>query len=179
MEKHSVYLFLVSGFETVEAMTPLDLLRRANIDVKSVSLTDSYEVESSLGVTIKADLLFSMCDFTDAEALILPGGPGVPNLIASKALCDLVLAHYQAGKLTCAICAAPKVLAHIGINVPTTVYPSMIEEVPQYVDRSVVVSDHVITGEGLAASIEFSLEIIKALRGEEIAHTVANSIACR
>ncbi len=174
-----VYVFLTTGHETVEALTPVDLLRRAKIEVTTVSLVGELEVTSSLGITVKADKLFEEVDFTDATAIILPGGPGTGNYLEHEAFCQLVLEHYEKKKLTAAICAAPTVLAKLGIDVKSTVYPTMKDQIKDYCDSNVCVDGNVITGEALAASVEFSLEIIKYVLNEEEAMKVANGIVKR
>ena len=171
-----VYLFLTTGFETVEALTAVDLLRRANIELTTVSITGSIEVTSSLNVTVKADQLYGDIDFSDAEALILPGGPGTPSYMECQALCELLVKHHQEGKLVAAICAAPTILAKNGILVKSTVYPAMKDEIADYVQQKVCVEGNVITGEALGASVDFALEIIKYLLDEEAANKVALGI---
>ncbi len=174
-----VYVFLTTGHETVEALTVVDLLRRAKVELQTVSITGSKEVTSSLGITVKADILFEEGDFTEAQAVILPGGPGTSSYLEHQGLCDLVVEHYKSGKLLAAICAAPMVLARLGIEVYSSIYPSMIEELTNYSGQSVTIDGNVITGEALAASVEFSLEIIKYLLNEEEAEKVAKGIVKR
>lgn len=171
-----VYLFLTTGHETVEALTSVDLLRRAKIDLTTVSITGSLEVTSSVNITVKADKLFEEIDFSDAEAVILPGGPGTASYLDHQGLCDLVVAHYSKGSLVAAICAAPSVLAKLGIDVKSTVYPTMADQIKDYCGAGVCVDGNVITGEALAASVDFALEIIKYLVNEEAADAVAKGI---
>ncbi len=174
-----VYLFLTTGHETVEALTVVDLLRRAKINLTTVSITGERKVTSSLGITVQADRLFDEVDFSDAHAIILPGGPGTGNYLEHQGVCDLVVKQYNKGDLVAAICAAPTVLAKLGIHVKSTVYPTMKGEIKNYCDSSVCVDGNVITGEALAASVEFSLEIIKYLLNEEEAIKVADGIIKR
>lgn len=171
-----VYVFLTTKHETVEALTVVDLLRRAEIPLTTVSITGDLEVTSSLGITVKADKKFEDVEFTDADAIILPGGPGTSSYLEHQGLCELILAQYSAGKLVAAICAAPMVLAKLGIHVKSTIYPTMIEELGDYQAVPVCVDGNVITGEALAASVEFSLEIIKYLLDEQVADRVAKGI---
>lgn len=178
-ENEMVYVFLTTGHETVEALTVVDLLRRAKMDLKTVSITGSYEVMSSLGVTVKADMLFEEGDYTGAQAVILPGGPGTPSYLEHEALCKLVLENYEKGNLVAAICAAPMILAKLGIEVKSTIYPTMIEELKNYSGERVSVDGNVITGEALASSVDFALEIIKYLLNEEEAEKVAKGIVKR
>ncbi len=173
-----VYLFLADNFELVEALATVDILRRAKIGVTTVSITDSYEVNSSSNVTVKADQLYTECgDFADAEAVVLPGGPGVFGVLEFQPLCDLIVEKYNDKILVCAICAAPAVLYKLGIDVRSTVYPAMAEEVNQYVGGKVVVDGNVITGEAMGASLDFALAIVKHLKGEKSAFEIAQGIA--
>ncbi|MFI3172736.1 MAG: DJ-1/PfpI family protein [Eubacteriales bacterium] len=171
-----VYLFLVHNFELVEALATVDVLRRAKIDVTTVSITDEHEVQSSVNVTVQADKLFSECIFDDAEAVILPGGPGTFGILECQLLCDLVVQKYNEKVLVCAICAAPALLYKLGIKVDTTVFPSMKEEVAQYVGGKVVQDGHVITGEAMGASLDFGLAIISYLRSQELADQISTTI---
>lgn len=174
-----IYAFWVNGFEAIEAITPVDLLRRAGVQITTVSLEKTLQVKNSVGVTFTADTVFSACDFSDLEGIVLAGGPGTKHYLEHRDFLDLILKTYQSGKLVSAICAAPMVLSILDINVPMTIYPSMKTEVENCVDSPVVVSENVITGEAVAASIEFSLEIIKYLKGEQKAKEIADSICVR
>ncbi len=171
-----VYLFLTENHETVEALTPIDVLRRANVDLTTVSLTDIKEVTSSCGVSVFADATYDSCDFTDAEALVLPGGPGVSNYLEHPHIGDLIVGHYKKGRLLAAICAAPKVLAKNGIHVKSTIYPPLHEEISDYCAEKICVSGNVITGNAMAASLDFSLKIVEHLRGKAEAQRVADAI---
>ncbi len=174
-----VYLFLTTGFETVEALTAVDLLRRAKIEVTTVSITEKLEVTSSVGVTVKADQLFSEVKYETAEALVLPGGPGTPSYLEHDELKEVVTKHYSSGKLLAAICAAPTVLEAWGIQVHATVYPALIDKISNYSGERVTIDKNVITGEALASSVDFSLEIITYLRNKEISQSVEKSIVKR
>ncbi len=171
-----VYLFLTTGHETVEALTAVDLLRRAKIEVTTVSITGALEVTSSLGITVQADQVFEEIDYADVEAIILPGGPGTSSYLDHQDLCNLIVASYESGKLVAAICAAPSILPKLGIEVKSTVYPTLVDEIKHYTGESVSVDRNVITGEALAASVDFALEIIKYLLNEEEADKVAKGI---
>ena len=112
-----VYEFLANGFEEIEALAPVDILRRGGVEVHTVSVTGSEFVESSHGVTIKADMLFTRPeDYRDADLLMIPGGmPGSTNLNAHEGVRQAMLWQYNSGKRVAAICAAPMVLGGIGI----------------------------------------------------------------
>ena len=108
-----VYEFLANGFEEIEALAPVDILRRGGVEVHTVSVTGSEFVESSHGVTIKADMLFTRPeDYRDADLLMIPGGmPGSTNLNAHEGVRQAMLWQYNSGKRVAAICAAPMVPA--------------------------------------------------------------------
>ena len=112
-----VYVFLANGFEDVEALIPVDVLRRGGVEVVTVSTSDDLIVESAHGVGICADIMFEQGDFTDADLLMLPGGmPGASNLFEHEGVCKALEAQFAAGKKISAICAAPAVvLAQLGI----------------------------------------------------------------
>ena len=119
-----VYVFLANGFEDVEALIPIDVLRRGNVEVITVSTTDTDIVESAHGVGIRADVMFDDCDFADADLLMLPGGmPGASNLFAHEGVCKALLSQQEQGKKIAAICASPAVvLAQLGI-LPAAAFP--------------------------------------------------------
>ena len=109
-------IFLAPGYEEVEMLTVVDMVRRAGLEIDMVSITDTLEVTSSHNVTIKADKLFKEADFDSAKMIILPGGiPGTPNLLAYKPLTDKILEFKENGKLLSAVCAAPTVYGQLGI----------------------------------------------------------------
>ena len=111
-----VYVFLATGYEEVEALTPVDVLRRAGVEVNTVSIYDTPEVASAHGVSIKADITLNEVDWQDAEMLVLPGGlPGSTNLNDCQPLRDALKAHCNSGRWTAAICAAPLVLGGLGL----------------------------------------------------------------
>ena len=111
-----VYEFLANGFEEVEALTPVDVLRRAGIEVRTVSITGSEFVKGAHDVIIKADKVFGECKFDDADLLILPGGmPGATNLNDHQGLRNLLVEHNLRHKKIAAICAAPLVLGGLGL----------------------------------------------------------------
>ena len=129
------YIFLDNGFEEIEAITTIDLLRRAGIALTTVSVTGQELVMGAHNIAVKADILFADADFSDAEMLILPGG--ATKLHECQALCDLLVAHNQQDKLIAAICAAPSVLGRLGIlqGKQATCYPGFEEYLGEsYVD---------------------------------------------
>lgn len=113
-----VYEFLANGFEEIEGLAPVDILRRGGVDIKTVSVTGTEWVETSHGVTIKADLKFEdIASFEDADMLMIPGGmPGSTNLNEHEGVRQALIAQHKTGKRIGAICAAPMVLASTGIS---------------------------------------------------------------
>lgn len=175
------FLFLAQGFEEIEALTVVDVMRRAGMDVKTVSITDDHKVTGAHGVTVVADLLFKNTDFSDAEWLITPGGmPGSTNLAAFTPLCDLLSRHAVNGKIA-AICAAPAVvLAPLGILVDrkATCYPGFEEQCSgaEMQSEPVVALDRIITANGPAAATRFALAIVANSMGADVAQEVGSGM---
>ena len=176
-----VYEFLADGFEIVEAMFPLDLMRRAGIEVKTVGIAGT-EVTSSAGVTVKTDV--DGRDFVlpeDAELVVLPGGmPGTTNLLECPAVCTALAEAKRRGIFAAAICAAPWVLDACGLleGKKATMYPTMSEHMKQgsFTGAPVEQDGKVITGRGAGVAMEFGLALVEALRGKEAAEKVSGSI---
>jgi len=167
------YLFLDNGFEEIEALTTVDLLRRANIQLTTVSVTGQAMVLGAHNIAVQADGLIDDIDFTDAEALILPGGPS--HLGDCTALCELLQKHNEENKLIAAICAAPSVLAKLGIlkGKQATCYPGFENFLGEsYVGGLVVESKNVITAKGPGLSSDFAFCLIEKLAGSDIADEV-------
>jgi 4-methyl-5(b-hydroxyethyl)-thiazole monophosphate biosynthesis len=167
------YIFLDNGFEEIEAITTIDLLRRANIALTTVSVTGDILVMGAHAIPVKADKLFSELTFEDAEMLILPGG--ATNLIDSKPLCDLLVQHNNDNKLIAAICAAPSVLGRLGIldGKQATCYPGFEHHLAEsHVGGLVVESHNIITAKGPGLSSDFAFCIIEKLAGSEVADQV-------
>ena len=178
------YEFLANGFEDIEALAPVDILRRGGVEVKTVSISNNLMVESANGITVKADLLFDeVNDFSDADILMLPGGmPGAANLNLHEGLRKLLVKQNENGKRLGAICAAPMVLERARVLKEHFVcYPGFEENVRSdkrgYVsDKNVLKDQNIITGKGPAFSMEFALFIVKNLLGEEAYHKVKYDI---
>lgn len=159
-----LYLFLAPGFEDIEALAPADILRRCQLDVRLVSCGETLEVTSAHDITVKCDVMFDDADFTESEALILPGGwPGAKNLLEHEGLREVLLRHCHAGRLTCAICAAPMVLGENGLleGRRATCYPGFEEHLhgAEVVEESVVEAGNIITGRGPGAAMAFGYAI--------------------
>lgn len=175
----TTFIFLADGFEEVEAMTSIDVMRRAGMPVVTVSINDGLEVTGAHGVTVMADTVFDMEDFSDAEWLVLPGGmPGATNLASHEELCELLKARNDEGGRIGAICASPSVvLAPLGIlnGRQAVCYPGMEAPVPdvQWGDQPVAVSGNVVTGNGPAAAAAFALAMVRESLGNDAAAQVA------
>nr|WP_308535683.1 DJ-1 family glyoxalase III [uncultured Prevotella sp.] len=173
-----VYEFLANGFEEIEALAPVDILRRGGVNVKTVSITGSEYAESAHGVSVKADLRFeNVNDFEDAELLFMPGGmPGATNLNKHKELRELLLKHHEQGKYIGAICAAPMVLGSLGIvkGKKATCYPGFEKflEGAEYTAELCTVDGNIITGKGPAASFAYGLTLLEKLTSKETAEEV-------
>ena len=175
-----VYVFLANGFEDVEALIPVDVLRRGGVDVTTVSVVeDSQLVESAHGVQIFADALFDDCDFSDADVLLLPGGmPGASNLYEHDGLCNAVQAHYDAGRRLAAICAAPAVvLGQLGLlqGRRATCYPGFERMLTgaTYTAELFTTDGNITTGEGPAAAFTFAYELLTLLTDRQTSDQIA------
>lgn len=178
-----VYVFLANGFEDVEALIPVDVLRRGGIEVVTVSIVeDSQVVESAHGVRIVADMMFADGDFSDADMLLLPGGmPGASNLFAHPGVCQAVKAQAAEGGRVAAICAAPAVvLAQLGVldGRRATCYPGFEEMLAKatYTADLVTVDGNVTTAEGPAAAFPFAYELLAQLKGQATADAIAEGM---
>ena len=166
-----IYVFLATGFEDIEALAPVDIMRRAGLKVQTVSITGERIVESAHGVGIVADLLLPDVDFTEAEMLVLPGGlPGSTNLDACQPLTAAIKRHFEAGGPIAAICAAPLVFGHLGVlkGRRATCYPCVESELKgaTYTAAIVEQDESIITGKGPGAAFEFGYTIVDFFLGE-------------
>ena len=177
-----VYVFLADGFEDVEALIPIDVLRRGGLDVTTVSVMGDYMVESAHGVRMMADILVEDADVSNADLLFLPGGmPGATNLAANKHVCKAVTAQFAAGKKVAAICASPAVvLAPLGIleGKRATCYPGFEQALAkaEYTADLVTVDGNVTTGEGPAAAFPFAYELLSQLVNKQTASQIAEGM---
>lgn len=177
------FLFLADGFEEVEALTPVDVLRRAGMPVRTVSITSSQLVTGAHGVTVKADAIYDPALFSDPAWLILPGGmPGATNLHDFSPLIGLLRRQLESkdGRIA-AICASPAVvLGAEGLlrGREATCYPgfeSMLEGA-RYVDAPVVADDKFVLGNGPASALKWALTIVSKQLGEEKSFNIASQM---
>ena len=179
-----VYVFLADGFEDVEALIPVDVLRRGGVDVTTVSISDFPLVQSAHGVNMEADIMFEQGDFSDADLIFLPGGmPGASNLFAHKDVCKAVVDQFAAGKKVAAICASPAVvLAPLGIleGKKATCYPgfesALAENNAVYTGALFTVDGNVTTGEGPAAAFPFAYELLAQLVNKQTSDQIAEGM---
>lgn len=177
-----VYIFLADGFEIIEAMSPLDMLKRANIDVKTVGVTGKI-VTSSCGVQVVSDMEISEFDFYDVEAIVLPGGmPGTINLENSESVQKAIDNAVNINIPVCAICAAPSVLGHKGLlsGKKAVCFPGFENALvgAELSDKYVVTDGNFITAKGAGVSVDFGLAIIEKLKDAETAKEVRKTIQC-
>ena len=167
-----ITVFLANGFEEVEAITPVDIMRRAGLDVRTVSIYDSPMVTGAHKVPIQTDMVFCQVDFSQVDLIVLPGGlPGSTNLDACEPLCQAIKKHTEGGKPVAAICAAPLVLGPLGLLVgrKATCYPGVEPELTgaTCTGAMVEVDGNIITGKGPAAAFEFGYTLVEQLKSPE------------
>ena len=179
MKKAAV--LLADGFEEIEALTAVDLLRRARIYVDTVSISDDYMVHGAHGINVQTEDLFEEVNFAEFDMIILPGGmPGTLNLKAHEGLRSLLKTYDEEKKYIAAICAAPSILSELGMikGRKACAYPSFEDEldceevlkVPEMVDG------HIITGRGMGAAIPFALRLTSLLCGDAKSEEIRKSI---
>ena len=174
-------VFLANGYEEIEALTVVDILRRAKLVCDMISLEDELETVGSHGIKVKADCMISEIDFSEYDCMVLPGGKmGTQNLEANQYLMKRLDEFYSQNKLICAVCAAPSILGHRGyLNGREAVsYPSFESELTGAVipQKEVVRDGNIITSRGMGTSIAFAAEIVKAELGEETAEELLKTL---
>lgn len=178
-----VYMLLGTGFEETEAIAPLDLLRRAGVEVLTVGINGKI-IKGSHGIGVEADILLSEMDLANMDMIILPGGlGGVASIRASREAMDAVRFAWENGKHTAAICAGPTVLADLGITngKNATCYPGCEDGMgsANMVHAAAVTDGRLITGTSAGCAIAFGLALIAALKGEEAAAAIEKQIVIR
>ena len=176
-----VAVLLADGFEEIEGLTVVDILRRAGVEIHMVSITEETKVTGSHGIEIKCDTCIGQENFSETELFVLPGGmPGTKNLGACKALTELLTASFETGKKLAAICAAPSVLGDLGIlkGKKACCYPGFEEHLTgaQVVFDQVAQDGNVTTSRGMGTAIPFALSLVSQLVSEEKAQELAQSI---
>ena len=178
-----VYVLLGTGFEEIEALTPVDLLRRADVNVITVGL-NGKTVYGSHNIGVEADITIDQMDLTDLEMIVLPGGlGGVTSARNCPAALDALKFAWENGKFVAAICAGPTVLADLGITDgrKAVCYPGCESGMGSAVIgcEAAIQDGKLITGASAGCSVPFALALIRALKGEEAAKTVADKIVIR
>ncbi|RKD88222.1 DJ-1 family glyoxalase III [Mangrovibacterium diazotrophicum] len=177
----NIAVHLANGFEETEAITIIDLLRRAGLHVQTVSITGEELVTGSHEIAVKADVLFEEVDYNTIDMIILPGGlPGAKNLDVHNGLTRQIQAFHEQNKPLGAICAAPLVFGHLNIlkGKKATCYPGFEKELAgANVDAdAVVVDQNIITSRGVGTAIQFALKIVESLINKEKADQISKSI---
>ncbi len=172
---------LADGFEDVEAVTVVDVLRRGGVETVTASLHGGGEVHSAHGITMIADASFADVSDQEFDAIILPGGgEGTDNLKASSELESVLVRYKEEGRLICAICAAPTVLVKAGVlddGQHVTCYPTLQLQLDRpWASAPVVEDGTIVTGQAPGSSLLFALVILKTLEGEGIAKRVARGM---
>nr|WP_242853243.1 DJ-1 family glyoxalase III [Pseudobacteroides cellulosolvens] len=172
-----VFVILTDGCEEIEAVSPIDILRRAGIDVTTVSITKKKQVKGSHDIIIEADAMFEECDFKKGDMLVIPGGPGTSSYGIHKELIGLLTDYFNKGKWIASICAAPTILGKLGLlkGKKAICYPGMecdLEGAAVEYDSKVVVDGNLITSKGPGTAVDFSLKIVECLLGNDAVKTL-------
>lgn len=177
----TIYAFLATGFEEIEALTVIDICRRAELNVKTISITGERAVVSCHGIPVVADQLFDDTDFSDADMLFLPGGmPGAANLDGHEGLRQLILRHHAAALPLSAICAAPMVYGHLGLlkGINATCYPGFESELEGATPTGAltVCDGQFLLGKGPAAAFELGYAIVRYYCGVDAAQALSDGM---
>lgn len=169
-----IAVHLAEGFEEIEAISIIDVLRRAEIEVEVVSMTKTMEVTGSHDISVKADTLFEDVDYQYIDMIVLPGGmPGSANLNAHEKLKQQIVNFDKEGKALGAICAAPLVYGNLGLlkEKAATCYPGFEDQLlgAEVTGKNVEQAGVIITGKGAGVAIPFALKIVEMFKGKELA----------
>lgn len=175
-----VIMILGNGFEPVEALAPVDILRRGGVEVQMAGI-GGKTIQAGHGITVQADCTVEEADFEHAEMVVLPGGlGGVRSIYGCKTAMQAIEKAYEDGKFVAAICAGPTLLAnlHITDGKKATCYPGCESQMGSAVclPQDVVRDGRVITGRAAGAALDFGLALLAALKGEEAAKKIADAI---
>ena len=175
-----VYMILGTGFEEIEAVSPCDILRRGGVQVQFAGIGGTL-VKGGNGITVQADCTVEDMDLDAMEMIVLPGGMGgVRSILSSEAAMNAVKTAYEQGKFVTAICAAPTVLAKLGITDGrhATVYPGMESEMGSAImeDVNAIRDGRVLTGRAPGAALDFGYLLLEALKGTEVMEKVRSGM---
>lgn len=177
-----VYVHLAGGFEEIEALATVDVLRRAEIEVELVSITGDKMVTGAHGISVMADILYEEGDYDQCEMILLPGGmPGTTNLMAHQGLTREIIKYAKAeDKRLAAICAAPMILGKLSLleGKEATVFPGFEDQLlgAKLSPEKVVVDGRIITSKGPGTAFDFALKLVEILKNPEIANDVKKSM---
>ena len=176
-----ILIHLATGFEEIEAITIIDVLRRANLSVKTVSITNKLDVEGAHQITIVADQLFEETNYDQAEMIVLPGGmPGTSNLQQHEGLAEKIIQFNRNKRAIAAICAAPSVLGVHGIldGKKAVCYPGVESKLTgaTILHTPFITDGNIITGRGVGTALEFSLELVRILKGNQLAASLREAL---
>lgn len=178
----AVLVPLADGFEEIEAITIVDILRRAGIEVRTAALAN-ISVNGKHGVTVQADITLDKAREKDFDMIALPGGPGASRLESDENVLDLLRAFANADKFTAAICAAPKVLKAAGLldGRRATSFPGVLDESPakdmEFVkNEAVVIDGKLITSRGPGTAMDFALQLVEVLEGSATREKVEKAL---
>lgn len=176
-----VAVFFADGFEEIEALTVVDILRRAKIDVTMVSMKGIKEVYGAHKIAVVTERFIDDVNYEIIDMLVLPGGvPGTTRLAESKPLQKIIKKFYDNGKCIAAICAAPSIFGTMGLleGKRATCYPGYEDKLKGATveDAAVVTDGNIITGRAMGSAVEFSLALVEKLEGKELADSIAKSI---
>ena len=173
-------ILLASGFEDTEAITTIDILKRAGLEIDLCAVNNEKEITTQYNLKIKPELLIKKVDYTKYDFLVIPGGKAVFNTLSKLDIINDIIKHFNdSGKLIAAICAAPMLLGRNGMfkEKPFTCFPSCevgIEGI--YTGEGVTCKDNYITGKSMAYTIEFALKVVEYLKGKEESEKVRKAV---
>jgi len=176
-----VFIFLADGFEEIEAIAPIDIFRRAGIEVATISITHEKAIRGAHNITVTADRLFQEVDFSGNDLLYLPGGmPGTRNLDAHEGLKKLLIRQAGEKRNIAAICAAPSILGKLGLlkGIEAICYPGFEDQMEGAIlsKEKIVESGTISTAKGAGVAIQFALKLVEILKGKSMADQIATSI---
>ncbi|MDD4968435.1 MAG: DJ-1/PfpI family protein [Paludibacter sp.] len=176
-----VFIFLAEGFEELEAIAPIDIFRRADIEVTTVSVSKEKTVRGAHGISMQADSLFSKTDFSDNDLLYLPGGmPGTKNLEAHEGLKNLLLKQAAENKPIAAICAAPSLLGKMGLLMgkEAICFPGFENQLTGAIlsKEKIVQSGNISTAKAAGVAVQFALKLVEELKGRALSEKIASAI---
>lgn len=179
--KNKVYVFFAEGFEEIEALTVVDMLRRVDVDTVMVSIGNDKTVNGAHGIPVVTDGIFTEFSYKDGTMAVLPGGmPGTNHLLAHEGVRQVLLSYQEAKKYIAAICAAPSVLGAAGLleGRHATCYPGFEEKLlgAKTMPDAVVIDGNIITSKGMGTAISFGAALISRLVSEEAAEELLKAI---